>query len=145
MGVADGAYAALELLDRCRRLSKPITFIIRLRLDAALYEPAPPRLPGQMGRPRLKGERIANLSAIAEDPSTTGWEQIMVANWYGVGERPVEIVSNTATWYSTGLPAAPLCWVLIGDPQEEFDTQALLCTPTLPSSRGTISWFLRRL
>jgi hypothetical protein len=32
-----------------------------------------------MGRPRLKGERMANLSAIAEDPST-GWEQIMVAN-----------------------------------------------------------------
>src|SRR5215207_1346581 len=56
--IADGGYASLKLLDRCRRLKKPITFITRLRLDAALYEPAPPRRPGQIGRPRLKGERL---------------------------------------------------------------------------------------
>jgi hypothetical protein len=47
--VADRAYASLKLLDRCRKLRKPITFIARLRLDAALYEPAPPRRPGQIG------------------------------------------------------------------------------------------------
>ena len=70
VAVADGGYASLKLLHRCRRLSNPITFITRLRLDAALYEPALPRRPGQMGRPRLKGERLPNLSAIAEDPST---------------------------------------------------------------------------
>ena len=96
-----------------------------------------------MGRPRLKGERIANLSTLAEDPST-GWEQIMVANWYGGGERPVEIISNTAIWYSTGLPAVPLRWVLIRDPQEEFDTQALLCTDLAVDPRQIISWFVRR-
>ena len=69
VAVADGGYASLKLLDRCRRLTKPITFITRLRLDAALYEPAPPRYPGQIGRPRLKGERLPNLSVVAEDPS----------------------------------------------------------------------------
>jgi len=47
VAVADGGYAALKLLDRCRRLKKPITFITRLRLDAALYEPASPRHSGQ--------------------------------------------------------------------------------------------------
>jgi len=46
VAVADGGYASLKLLDRCRRLKRPITFITRLRLDAALYEPAPPRYPG---------------------------------------------------------------------------------------------------
>ena len=45
VAVADRAYASLKLLDRCRRLSEPITFVTRLRLDAALYEPAPPRRP----------------------------------------------------------------------------------------------------
>jgi hypothetical protein len=44
--------------------------LTRLRLDAALYEPAPPRRPGQMGRPRLKGERLPNLSMIVEDFGT---------------------------------------------------------------------------
>jgi len=56
VAVADGTYAALELLDRRRKLSNPITFITRLRLDAALYEPPPLRRPGQLGRPRLKVE-----------------------------------------------------------------------------------------
>jgi len=41
--VADCAYASLKLLESCRKLSNPITFISRLRLDAALYERAPPR------------------------------------------------------------------------------------------------------
>lgn len=143
VAVADGTYAALELLDRCRRLSKPITFITRLRLDAALYKPAPPRLPGQIGRPRIKGERMANLSTIAEDPST-GWEQIMVGNWYGSVERTVEIVSNTAIWYSTGLPAVPVRWVLIRDPEGAFDTQALLCTDLSADPGRIIGWFVRR-
>src|SRR5215210_3508445 len=49
VAVADGGYAAIALLDRCRRfLPKPVTFVRRLRLDAALYEPAPPRRAGQM-------------------------------------------------------------------------------------------------
>ncbi len=41
IAVGDGGYASLKLLDRCRTLKEPITFIARLRLDAGLYEPAP--------------------------------------------------------------------------------------------------------
>src|ERR687898_20980 len=58
VAVADRAYASLKVLDQCRGLRRPIAFITRLRLDAALYEPAPPRRQGQRGRPRLKGERL---------------------------------------------------------------------------------------
>ncbi len=143
VAVADGTYAALKLLDRCRRLKKPITFITRLRLDAALYEPAPPRKPGQIGRPPLKGERLPNLSAVAEDPRTD-WTPITVADWYGRKERTVEMVSGTAIWHSTGLPAVPLRWVLIRDPQEGFATQALLCTDLAAEAEQIISWFVRR-
>jgi hypothetical protein len=143
VAVADGGYASLKLLDRCRHLKNPITFITRLRLDAALYEPAAPRKPGQMGRPRLKGSRLPNLSAVAEDPQTA-WRPITVSDWYGGGERTVEIVSNTAMWYSTGLPAVPVRWVLIRDPKEEFKTQALLCTDLNADPERIISWFVRR-
>jgi DDE superfamily endonuclease len=143
VAVADGTYASLKLLDRCRRLSNPITFITRLRLDAALYEPAPPRRRGQLGRPRLKGSRLPNLSAVAEDRATT-WKTITVADWYGKGERSVEVVSRTALWYSTGLPAVPLCWVLIRDPKGEFETQALLCTDLDADPGQIISYFVRR-
>ena len=141
--MADSGYASLKLLDRCRGLADPITFITRLRLDAALYEPAPPRRPGQIGRPRLKGERLTNLSVVAQDPSTT-WTPISVARWYGKEERTVEVVSATAVWHSTGLPAVPMRWVLIRDPQEEFETQALLCTDLGAQPERIISWFVRR-
>jgi DDE superfamily endonuclease len=144
VAVADGGYAALKLLDRCRTLKRPITFITRLRLDAALYEPAPPRKPGQKGRSRIKGERLPNLSTVAEDPHTD-WQQTTVAGFfYGEKQRTVEIVSRTALWYSSGLPAVPLRWVLIRDPQGEFETQALLCTDLSVEPAQIISYFVRR-
>src|SRR6476469_3841451 len=54
--VADGTYATYELLADAARLAQPVTVITRLRLDAALFDPPPPREPGQQGRPRVKGE-----------------------------------------------------------------------------------------
>src|ERR687886_164814 len=95
VAVADSAYASLKLLNRCRSLSRPVTFITRLRLDAALYEPAPARRPGQMGRPRLKGKRLPNLSVLTEDPRTA-WKLTTIPNWYGERKRMVEVVSETA-------------------------------------------------
>ena len=47
--VGDGGYAVLDLLHCCQSLAQPVTLIARLRLDAALYEPAPPRQPGPVG------------------------------------------------------------------------------------------------
>src|SRR4051794_18625605 len=48
--LGDGSFAALELLAALARHG--LVCITRLRLDAALYEPAPPRRPGTVGRPR---------------------------------------------------------------------------------------------
>ncbi|WP_262266505.1 hypothetical protein, partial [Microvirga yunnanensis] len=42
----------------------------RLRLDAALYEPAPWRRPGTAGRPRTKGARMPTLSEVLKRTST---------------------------------------------------------------------------
>jgi hypothetical protein len=143
VAVADRAYASLKLLSRCRSLSRPVTFISRLRLDAALYEPAPPRRPGQRGRPRLKDERLPKLSAVAEDPNTV-WKPTKIANWYGSGERAVEIASETAVWYSTGLFAVHIRWVLVRDPEGGFETQALLCTELDADPQKILSWFVMR-
>ncbi len=143
VAVADRTYASLKLLDRCRKLRNPITFITRLRLDAALYEPAPPRRPAQIGRPRLKGERLPNLSEVDKDPNTL-WKLTTIVNWYGSADRMVEISSATAVWYSTGLFAVPLRWVLVRDPQGQFKTQALLCTDLKADPEKIVSWFVMR-
>jgi hypothetical protein len=143
VAVADSGYAALECLAACRRWQCPVAVVTRLRLDAALYEPAPPRRPGQKGRPRLKGQRLPTLAAIAAAPETT-WAAGTVAQWYGVGERTVEVVTGTAVWYHTGLPPVPLRWVLVRDPQGRFDTQALLCTDQGAPPAQILAWFVQR-
>jgi hypothetical protein len=144
VAVADRAYASPKLLDRCRKLSEPITFVSRLRLDAALYEPAPPRRPGQLGRPRLKGERLPNLTELAQDPATVWKPTKKIANWYGSGDRTVEIASETAVWYSTGLFAVPIRGVLIRDPEGGFDPQVLLCTDLDADPERIVSWYVMR-
>ncbi len=72
--VADGAYAVIHWLSDLQQ-GQRITVITRLRLDAALYNPAPERVAGQMGRPRLKGERFPTLTALVHDPQTR-WERV---------------------------------------------------------------------
>ena len=143
IAVADSSYAALELLAACQAWPQPVTLITRLRLDAALYEPAPPRRPQQIGRPRLKGPRLPTLAVVAGDP-TTGWMAMTVPDWYGTGARRIEVVSNTAVWYHTGLPPVPVRWVLIRDPDGKFDTQALLCTDLDVTPEQILTWFVRR-
>jgi hypothetical protein len=143
VAIADSGYAAIAFLARCRALRQPITVITRLRLDAALYAPAPPRPPHQNGRPRKKGARLPTLVARAADP-TTDWTPLAVTQWYGQRERVVEIVSETAVWYHTGLPPVPIRWVLIRDPEGRFATQALLCTDLTVAPAQIIAWFVRR-
>ena len=122
--VGDSSFAAVELLGS---LASHMTCITRLRLDARLYAPAPPRLPGTRGRPRKKGARLPALSAVLTDHKTR-WQRLVVPRWYEQAARPIEIASGTAVWYHAGLPVLPLRWVLIRDPLGRFDSQALLCT-----------------
>ena len=143
VAVADSGYAAIALLAGCARLANPIAVVTRLRLDAALYEPAPARRPGQLGRPRKKGRRLPTLAAHLTD-AATAWTTIAVADWYGEGARDVEVASDTAVWYHTGLPAVPLRWVLIRDPQGRFDPQALLCTDLAADPAQILAWFVLR-
>lgn len=143
VAVADSSYAALALLAGCQAWPQPVTVITRLRLDAALYEPAPPRGPRQVGRPRLKGKRLPTLAAVAGDRTTT-WTPMTIPDWYGTGERQVEVSSDTAVWYHTGLPPVPLRWVLIRDPHGRFDPQALLCTDLAVAPAPIVARFVRR-
>jgi hypothetical protein len=96
-----------------------------------------------LGGPRLKGERLPNLSVVAEDPSTV-WVSATVDNWYGSGQRSVEVASATAVWYSTGLPAVPIRWVVVRDPKGEFKTRALLCTDLGARPEQILTWFVLR-
>ena len=139
--VGDNGFSALLFLDAMRRSG--VTAITRLRLDAALYEPAPPRLPGTVGRPRTKGARLATLARTFTSTDTI-WQPLIVPGWYGTGERTIEIASATAVWRHGGLPVVPIRWVLIRDPENRFAPQALLCTDLARDPAQIVAWFVRR-
>jgi hypothetical protein len=141
--VADSSYAVLAFLHHCATLSSPVTVVTRLRLDARLFAPAPPRRPGAKGRPRKKGSRLPSLTDLVSSPHTR-WQRVTVPRWYSQGEREVEIVSHTALWQTPGQPPLPIRWVLIRDPQGEFTPQALLCTDLCADPVQIISWFVLR-
>ncbi len=139
--VADSSYAVLDLLHFCQSLDS-VTFITRLRLDAALYEPAPRRKPGQIGRPRVKGQRLPTLKHLLCDPKTH-WFEVSVA-WYDGTTRKLQIASETALWYHKGKAPVPIRWVLIRDPLGELEPQALLCTDPCVEHTQIIEWFVLR-
>jgi hypothetical protein len=140
--VADSSFAVIELLKKVSLL-EGASLITRLRLDAALYDVAPERKSGQMGRPRLKGVRHPTLKRMLND-GRRKWRKLQIDNWYGGGRREVKVCTETAIWYHTGLPPVEIRWVLIRDPEGKFDPQALLSTDTNHTPQQILSWFVRR-
>ena len=140
--VGDNGYAVLDLLHCCQALREPVTLIARLRLDAALYAPAPPRQPGQNGRPALKGSRRPSLKTLL-DQTDVSWTSAAVS-WYDGTTRAVELTSQTAVWYRSGKPPVIIRWVLIRDPQGAFDPQSLLCTDPAADPTQILEWFVLR-
>jgi hypothetical protein len=140
--VADNSYAVLELLACAAGLRQPVTVITRLRLDAALYDPASARQSGTNGRPRKKGERQPTLAQRVTDPQTH-WEQLSVC-WYGKQQRMIAIATGTAVWFHNGLPPVAIRWVLLRDPQGKFTPQALLSTDQQAAAPQIVEWFVLR-
>jgi len=136
--VADSSYAALELLAACQALS--VTMVTRLRLDAALYKPAPPY--AGKGRPRRKGQRLPTPQQYL-DAADTVWTTLQV-KWYDGQQRSMEIASQTALWFHYGLPVVPIRWVLIRDPQGQYETVCLLCTDQDVAPHAIVEWFVMR-
>jgi hypothetical protein len=59
IAVAGSSFSVIDLL---RDAKAHLSVITRLRLDARLYQPPPPRPPGKRGRSPLKGARLPSLS-----------------------------------------------------------------------------------
>jgi len=124
IAVMDSSFSAIELL---RDAGRHLCLISRLRLDAALYAPAPPRKPGTRGRPRVKGARQPSLKERLTNPATR-WQRVSLNGWYGRTEQRLHIASGTALWHHPGT-RVPIRWVLVRDPSGEKKPQAFAPTP----------------
>jgi DDE superfamily endonuclease len=139
IAVADHSYAAIEFLEAVRH---HLTMVTRLRLDARLFDPSPPRRPGTMGRPRVSGARQPTLAERLADASTP-WQRVIVTGWYGRSERQLDIISGTAIWYHPG-KQVPIRWVLVRDVADEFEPQGFLCTDLEADPLDILRYFVRR-
>jgi hypothetical protein len=138
VAVTDSSYAVIDLLNAVRHR---LCVIARLRLDARLFEPPPPHRP-RVGRPRVLGRRLPNLSEQLTSRDTR-WHCLQITGWYGRTERQVEIVSGTAIWSHPG-HHVPIRYVLVRDCKNEFRPQAFLCTDLTADPLDILRWFVRR-
>jgi len=141
--VADSSFAALKWLEAMRQLPSSVSVVRRLRLDAALYDPAPERQPKQMGRPRKVGKRLPTLKSLLDSPSAD-WQSLTIVGWYGGRTGELQVLSDTAVWYHTGLPAVPIRWVLVRDPNGKSEPQAFLSTDLKATPQQILLWDRQR-
>ncbi len=137
--VADSAFAAIQLLAD---VSRHVGVVTRLRLDASLFAPAPPKRKGPGRRP-IRGKRLPKLTQILVDPNTA-WLPHTVPVWYGETNRTVEFASGTALWYHGGMPPVAIRWLLVRDPHRKLDPQAFLCTDCDAAPTTILGWFIHR-
>ena len=121
--VGDTAYTNRTTLE-----GRPanVEVVGRLRLDAALFTPAPPRRPGQRGRPRTRGERLPTPHAMAAARTRAGtWHRRRLL-LYGKAVAPL-VFRGTALWYGA-LRQAPVRFVVVRDPSGRRHDEAFFCT-----------------
>jgi hypothetical protein len=138
--MGDSAYSVIDLGLTC--LKQRVSLIAPLRLDARLFAPPPPPRLHQMGRPRVVGNRLPNLSIVLSDPKT-GWETLTV-KWYGGTERKLEVTTATALWYSTGTDPLPIRWVLTRDPEGKLEPRAYFSTNQAQCAAEIVEDFIKR-
>ncbi len=141
--VADAGFAAIDLIWQVSQRQTDVCMVTRFRLDANLYHPAPRRRRKHKGRPPVKGKALPKLTAVLANRRTV-WQTVRLKDWYGEGQRTVELTSDTAVWYHSGLPVLPIRWVLIRDPKGRFKSQALLCTDLDAKPKQIVEWFIQR-
>lgn len=138
--VGDGAYAAKTLLTD---LDEHVTFVGRLRGDAAVYDPrVPPAKKGQRGRKPQKGPRLPSPKAAAAKADrkrlTTGdwvWQEVPVTV-YGC-RRLLWAFAYEALW-PTVLGLRPVQIVVVRDPEGSL-RDAYLFTTDL---HATLAWVI---
>ncbi len=144
--VGDGAYACQAALAA---LPAGVTFVGRLRGDAALFDPhAPPAAKGRRGRKPTKGARLPSpkQAALKADRQRSGrgpwrWQEVTVTA-YGRA-RVLRVLSYAAVWPRV-LGLLPVRVVVVRDPEGKLADAYLLATDLAASAGWVVATFAKR-
>jgi hypothetical protein len=142
----DGAYACQRLLAG---LDARVTFVGRLRGDAALYDPhVPPAQAGRRGRKAQKGPKLPKPKEAAAKADRRrsaagpwGWQEVTVTV-YG-RTRTLRALRYAALW-PTVLGLRPVRVVVVRDPEGNMRDAYLFTTDLEASSAWVITQFAWR-
>ncbi len=140
--VGDSSYGTSETARFCRKHRRQLTLVSQYYGDAALYEPPPPRTRHTMGRPRVKGQKLASPHEVVEN---TAERTRLTVTWYGGSTRDIEVVTGTGHWYRIGEDLVEVRWVYVHDRtgthrDESFLTTARTMTPPQMVACDTPRW-----
>jgi hypothetical protein len=138
--MGDTAYSVLELGLHAN--TQQVTLVTTGRLDAVLHEPPPERTRHTIGPPRVVGKRLPALKQVLQDPETV-WQKLTL-DWYGQGERTLEMCTGTALWYRYGYDPLPIRWVLTRDPLGKRPPKAIFSTDPAQTAEQIVSDFMKR-
>lgn len=138
--MGDTAYSVVELGLHAQ--AQQVTLITTGHLDAVLHDPPPERTQHTIGRPRVVGKRLPALQTVLQDPETA-W-QTLTLDWYGQGERTLEMCTGTALWYRYGYAPLPIRWVLTRDPSGKRAPKAIFSTDPTQTAEQIVRDFMKR-
>jgi len=138
--LADHLYNGRSVLHAVLSEVDNVHVVSRGRPDAALYAMPPPRHPGQMGRPRTKGERLLNPAKWAESHPEAF--RTVTVNMYG-RQVTVHVASFLGMSYRS-LPGRLLRYVIVKDPDGIYRTSYILCTDTALDEAEVLAAYSRR-
>lgn len=133
----DSAYGGKSVL---RHLPRTVELISHVHPKGALYEPAPPRRPGQRGAGRKKGARLPGLAAWAADDSQP-WTEL-VFDQFGL-HATVRVKTRQALYYKAGGQRL-LTIVLVHDVLGQRPDQLFYCTRLDWDARHILSAYAAR-
>ena len=68
----------------------------------------------------------------------------LTLDWYGEGERTLEMCTGTALWYRYGSDPLPIRWVLTRDPLGKRPPKAIFSTDPTQTAEQIVSDFMKR-
>ena len=139
--VGDTGYGTSETARLCRKHRRHLTLVSKFYRDAALYEPPLPRTHRTMGRPRVKGQKLASpQEMVAQTPQRTP----LTVAWYGGDTRDIEVVTGTGHWYRIGEDLVEVCWVYVHDCTGTHRDEYLFTTDVTMPSQQIVECYTQR-
>lgn len=108
----DSGYGTSETARFCSKHRPHLTLVSKFYGDAALYAPPPARTRRTMGRPRVKGQKLASPQESVANAAT---RTSLMVTWYGGTTRAIEVVTGTGHWYRIGEALVEVRWVYVHD------------------------------